>query len=199
MKIDGLDIVWGGSRISVLFIAIIIFLIGIIIGTFITVFGEKKYDEKNGDKRNVKNAVGCLLFIFGIPILLFLFLGIKEFVSDGVESEKLVAYQSGYETGTKDGYNEGYKDGESKGNDESYKDGYNAGYIDGYEDGILDVNIEDYSGGRGSNTESSITVYITDYGSKYHRWGCQYLWDSANPISLSSALSNGYAACSKCW
>ena len=43
------------------------------------------------------------------------------------------------------------------------------------------------------------TVYITNSGKKYHREGCQYLKKSKIPISLSSAQSQGYAPCSKCF
>ena len=49
------------------------------------------------------------------------------------------------------------------------------------------------------NTNISNVVYITNTGSKYHRYGCQYLRYSCIPISLSSALARGYSACSVCW
>ncbi len=42
-------------------------------------------------------------------------------------------------------------------------------------------------------------VYVTDTGSKYHRAGCRYLWNSSRKIKLSSAKSYGYTACSVCW
>ena len=44
----------------------------------------------------------------------------------------------------------------------------------------------------------STTVYVTDYGDKYHRSSCQYLHSSKNAISLSSAVNRGYKPCSKC-
>ena len=44
----------------------------------------------------------------------------------------------------------------------------------------------------------STTVYITDYGEKYHTYSCQYLHDSRYAISLSSAVQRGYTPCSKC-
>lgn len=50
-----------------------------------------------------------------------------------------------------------------------------------------------------SSKSTSQTVYITDTGSKYHRAGCQYLWNSSHAISLSTAKSYGYTACSRCW
>lgn len=43
------------------------------------------------------------------------------------------------------------------------------------------------------------TVYVTNSGKKYHRDGCQYLKKSKIPISLSSAQSQGYTPCSKCF
>lgn len=42
------------------------------------------------------------------------------------------------------------------------------------------------------------TYYITDTGTKYHRWGCQYLNESAHPVTCSYAISHGYGACSVC-
>ena len=42
------------------------------------------------------------------------------------------------------------------------------------------------------------TVYITDTGEKYHRYGCQYLRESCHPISLSTAQSLGYTPCKRC-
>jgi len=43
-----------------------------------------------------------------------------------------------------------------------------------------------------------ITVYITETGSKYHRWGCQYLRQSCIPISLREAKRLGYTPCKVC-
>ncbi len=45
------------------------------------------------------------------------------------------------------------------------------------------------------NTE---TVYVTRTGGKYHKAGCRYLRSSSIAISLSSAQSQGYTACSVC-
>lgn len=44
----------------------------------------------------------------------------------------------------------------------------------------------------------SDTVYITETGSKFHKWGCQYLGDSAIPISRGEAIEKGYTPCSVC-
>ncbi len=43
------------------------------------------------------------------------------------------------------------------------------------------------------------TVYITRTGSKYHRYGCQYLRQSCYSMSKSNAQAQGYTACSRCW
>ena len=49
-----------------------------------------------------------------------------------------------------------------------------------------------------SAASGSTTVYVTDYGDKYHRSSCQYLHSSKNAISLSTAVNRGYTPCSKC-
>ena len=43
------------------------------------------------------------------------------------------------------------------------------------------------------------TVYVTAYGTKYHKAGCQHLTDSAREITLSNAISQGYEPCADCW
>lgn len=45
---------------------------------------------------------------------------------------------------------------------------------------------------------NTYSVYVTDTGSKYHRAGCRYLWNSSHKISKSTAQSLGYDACSVC-
>lgn len=45
---------------------------------------------------------------------------------------------------------------------------------------------------------NSEMVYITDTGKKYHSGGCSYLRSSKHEISKSSAISQGYTACSRC-
>lgn len=49
-----------------------------------------------------------------------------------------------------------------------------------------------------SNYTVGQTVYITNTGSKYHRYGCRYLHSSCISISLSNAQNYGYSACSVC-
>ena len=46
--------------------------------------------------------------------------------------------------------------------------------------------------------QTSVTVYITNTGEKYHRWGCQYLWNSSIAVTLNYALAAGYTPCSRC-
>jgi hypothetical protein len=46
--------------------------------------------------------------------------------------------------------------------------------------------------------DGSITVYVTDYGSKYHASGCGSLWNSQHSISLIDAVKKGYTPCSRC-
>lgn len=96
-----------------------------------------------------------------------------------------------------------------------YNEGYDVGYSDGLEDGKSQAEEtkaepstsqseeKPSSSSQTSSTSSqseqqTITVYITDYGSKYHRQGCQYLWDSSNAVTLSNAKAWGYAPCSVC-
>lgn len=60
------------------------------------------------------------------------------------------------------------------------------------------------SGSSSSTTSStsdtqSVTVYITNTGSKYHKNGCQYLRESKNAVTLAQAKSWGYTACSRCY
>ena len=57
------------------------------------------------------------------------------------------------------------------------------------------------SGGTTSSTSDtqSVTVYITNTGSKYHKNGCQYLRESKNAVTLTQAKSWGYTACSRCY
>jgi hypothetical protein len=45
--------------------------------------------------------------------------------------------------------------------------------------------------------KASVTVYVTDTGTKYHRAGCRYLKGSSHPISLEEARRR-YEACKVC-
>lgn len=46
--------------------------------------------------------------------------------------------------------------------------------------------------------ESSITVYVTDTGERYHRADCQYLRYSKHAVSLKEAKRQGYTPCKVC-
>lgn len=45
---------------------------------------------------------------------------------------------------------------------------------------------------------STYVCYVTDYGSNYHEYGCQYLWNSAYRTTVYEAKQEGYTKCSKC-
>lgn len=45
---------------------------------------------------------------------------------------------------------------------------------------------------------STYLCYVTDYGSNYHDYGCQYLWNSAHVTTVYEAKRDGYTKCSKC-
>lgn len=49
-----------------------------------------------------------------------------------------------------------------------------------------------------SAEDAEIIVYVTEYGSKYHRRSCGSLWNSCYEITLSKAIANGYTPCKKC-
>ena len=49
-----------------------------------------------------------------------------------------------------------------------------------------------------AQNNQSVTVYITDTGSKYHTGDCRYLRKSKHPISLSDAKAQGYGPCKVC-
>jgi hypothetical protein len=64
------------------------------------------------------------------------------------------------------------------------------------------VEIVEDNSGTGTSAQSSapqtLTVYITNTGSKYHRSGCRYLSQSSIPLTLSEAKSRGNTPCSVC-
>lgn len=49
-----------------------------------------------------------------------------------------------------------------------------------------------------SAEDAEIIVYVTEYGSKYHRKSCGSLWNSCYEITLNKAIANGYTPCKKC-
>lgn len=111
-------------------------------------------------------------------------------------------------------YQQAFASGESHG----YDSGYAAGFAKGKEEGKAEAKASQRSSSSGSSGSSyssgssgssnsssgtsqnqSVTVYITNTGSKYHRYGCSYLRKSCNAISLSNAKAAGYTPCSRCW
>lgn len=94
---------------------------------------------------------------------------------------------------------------------------YDQGHFDGYQDGYSKAESESNEGAY-ANTLNSITqqvslyegyltalldnaVFVTEYGEKYHRFGCHYIQDSErfkiyNP---ENAEIQGYDACSYCF
>lgn len=114
-------------------------------------------------------------------------------------------YDQGYKQGETDTYDTAYAKGKSYGYTLGHSDGYQDGYSDGEYDGKASANTSDrtvtYNGDIVYTTKQpayDYTVYITATGSKYHRWGCQYLKESCYYLLLSDAISRGYTACSVC-
>ena len=98
---------------------------------------------------------------------------------------------------------------------EGFDRGYEAGYENGKKDGVAEAgeapddsssSAATYSGGTTSSSsegsgyasQSAVTVYVTDTGSKYHSYGCQYLRESCHGMTLYQAKQAGYTACSRC-
>ncbi len=90
-----------------------------------------------------------------------------------------------------------------EGHDSGYSKGYNEGYDEGWSDGAHEQRQQDQEwvdanfGTSGDYAET--TVYVTNTGTKYHRYGCQYLRQSCIEKTLSEAQAEGYGACSVCW
>ena len=74
--------------------------------------------------------------------------------------------------------------------EEDLQNAYDRGYNDGMEAASGRSGIFD-------DGESTITVYITKGGDKYHSAGCQYLRNSCIPVDLEVAKEY-FTACSKC-
>lgn len=110
------------------------------------------------------------------------------------------SYDDGYKKGHADGYNDGHEDGYDFGYDTGYDEGHEQGYLDGL---VVGASYTPYRNTTSTSsytnqTTQSVTVYVTDTGSKYHRSGCRYLYDSSTPIPLSKAKAAGYTPCSRC-
>lgn len=70
---------------------------------------------------------------------------------------------------------------------------------------VLIITVAFWGGCDGKNEKSkeetkssSITVYITDTGTKYHRSSCASLWNSKKEIDLEDAIDRGYSSCRRC-
>lgn len=93
--------------------------------------------------------------------------------------------------------------------DAGHEEGYQAGYQKGREDGLKEAaqkakadkakeeskpqsKTSTAASSSGNSTTTSqgtqtATVYVTDTGSKYHRYGCRYLRESCHARTLSQA------------
>ena len=169
-------------------------------------------------KRNILSKELCLLLTAVISFSIGAGL-VSHYAQQEYEKQWLGGYgtgkDAGYDLGYTDGsakvqqsYDSGYRKGRSDGYNSGYDDGYDFGYDEGHEQGYLDGLVvgASYTPYRNSTSSSSyttqttqsVTVYVTDTGSKYHRSGCRYLYDSSTPISLSKAKAAGYTPCSRC-
>lgn len=179
-------------------------------GTFEYIIG---YDRKGGNLpvdeigtlkrlKRARTLFACSIVVILVMAGIFIYERgeqVKEI--DSIQTELDVAEEN-YER-----LKEQYNDIRSQGLEDRYDDGYDAGYDEGYDDGRASISSGSTSSSgssSGSGSSSSVqtvtaTVYITDTGSKYHRWGCQYLRESSRAILLTEARARGYTACSRCW
>lgn len=111
-------------------------------------------------------------------------------------------HDRGYTQGKTDTYDTAYAKGKVAGYTTGYDDGYDIGYSDGEKYGRAAEISKNLRNRIKTNSSPQVTydytVYVTDTGSKYHRYGCRYLKDSCFPMSLSDAKANGYTPCSVC-
>ena len=63
---------------------------------------------------------------------------------------------------------------------------------------IPELTSSEISSYQPSKDENKIIVYVTDYGSIYHRITCGSLYKSSHAISLNEAFEFGYGPCSRC-
>ncbi len=60
-------------------------------------------------------------------------------------------------------------------------------------------NVDTASFKNPQDTENQTTsVYVTDFGKKYHEYGCRYLQYSCIEKDLQQAIDKGYTPCSIC-
>ena len=98
-------------------------------------------------------------------------------------------------------------DGYSKLNNKSYNTTTSYTFYDfdyeyeslpSFDFSIPELTSSEISSLKPSKNETQIIVYITDYGSKYHRITCGSLYKSLYPISLNEAWESGYEPCARC-
>ena len=133
--------------------------------------------------KNMKKIKKVLTILLTITIAL-------SFTACITEEDLQAKFDEGYEAGYEEGYNEGDNDG--------YHRGYDYGYEDGYDEAEVKYENEDFLNYNDSDDNDSYTVYVTNYGSKYHASWCGSLWSSSNPISKSNAIASGYEPCERC-
>lgn len=165
------------------------------------------------NKKNTKRFKLLIPIILVIAILCALGYLLWERHQDVVAEAQEASYNAGYNKGNEKGYDEGYNDGYDTGADDGYEKGYYRGHAEGFAEGYSkgkDIGYDNgysygYQQGLSSTRKSysntndiTITVYITDTGSKYHRSNCSYLWSSSHAINLNAAKAQGYEPCSRC-
>ena len=108
-----------------------------------------------------------------------------------LEAKRTEGYAEGFDRGYKAGYENGKKDGSAEAGKASEGSSSSAATQSG---GPTSSSSE----GSGYASQSAVTVYVTDTGSKYHSYGCQYLRESCHGMTLYQAKQAGYTACSRC-
>lgn len=71
---------------------------------------------------------------------------------------------------------------------------FSSSYFDDEED--YDTSL--YNSPEEAAIGAEFTVYITESGTKYHQYGCQYLWNSSEAVDLDWAEDHGYEPCEIC-
>lgn len=114
-----------------------------------------------------------------------------EEMESQLEAKRTEGYAEGFDRGYEAGYENGKKDGVAEAGEAS--DGSSSSAAT-YSGGTTSSSSE----GSGYASQSAVTVYVTDTGSKYHSYGCQYLRESCHGMTLYQAKQAGYTACSRC-
>lgn len=114
-----------------------------------------------------------------------------EEMESQLEAKRTEGYAEGFDRGYKAGYENGKKDGVAEAGEAPDDSSSSAATYSG---GTTSSSSE----GSGYASQSAVTVYVTDTGSKYHSYGCQYLRESCHGMTLYQAKQAGYTACSRC-